>query len=337
MKTMLKLFAALFCLLCCAQAGAQTVLRIATVAPDGSFWMREMRAGAEEIARRSEGRVRIQYFPGGVMGNEQAVLRRIRIGQLQGGAFTGGGLATAWPNASLYSLPFLFRSHDEVDYVRARMDARLERGLEQTGFVSLGLAEGGFARLFSGVPVTRVGDLRGQKVWVPEGDPVAYAAMEALGLAPVTLPLTDVLTGLQTGLINIIASPPIGTVAFQWHTRVRFMTDIPLAYTWAQLVVDRRALERLRDDDQALVREVMRETYRKLDRQNRADNVQATAAMVAQGIRIVAPDVDELRAWQAVGERVTRTLVERGTYDRALYDALRQYLGAFRATAAGGA
>lgn len=332
-----RLIALLFLALFCAPVGAQSVLRLATVAPDGSFWMREMRAGAEEVARRTDGRVRIQFFPGGVMGNEQAVLRRIRIGQLQGGAFTGGGLTTAWPHASLYSLPFLFRSHDEVDYVRARMDARLEQGLADAGFVSLGIAEGGFARLLSGVPVTGIDDLRGQKVWVPEGDPVAYAAMEALGLTPVTLPLTDVLTGLQTGLINIVASPPIGAVAFQWHTRVGYMTDTPLAYTWAQLVIDKRAFERLRDDDRAVLREVMRGVYSTLDRQNRADNQQATEAMVRQGIRVVTPDAAELQQWQAVGERVTRTLIERGTYDAALYDELRRHLDAFRAASADGA
>ncbi|MCA1799308.1 MAG: TRAP transporter substrate-binding protein DctP [Xanthomonadaceae bacterium] len=333
-KQVPRLIVLLFLVLFCAPLSAQSVLRLATVAPDGSFWMREMRAGAEEVARRTEGRVRIQYFPGGVMGNEQAVLRRIRIGQLQGGAFTGGGLTAAWPQASLYSLPFLFRSHEEVDYVRTRMDARLERGLAAAGFVSLGIAEGGFARLMSGVPVTSVRDLRGQKVWVPEGDPVAYAAMEALGLAPVTLPLTDVLTGLQTGLINIVASPPIGAVAFQWHTRVAFMTDAPLAYTWAQLVIDRRAFERLREDDRAALSEVMRDVYRKLDRQNRADNLQATGAMVRQGIQVVTPDDVELREWQAIGDRVTRTLIERGTYDAALYQELRLHLDTFRAAPA---
>src|SRR5690606_10010259 len=126
-----RILLTMLALLCVSPGVAQTTLRLATVAPDGSFWMREMRAGAEEIRTRTDGRVRIQYFPGGVMGNEQAVLRRIRIGQLQGGAFTGGALAPVYRDASLYTLPFLFRSHDEVDFIRARFDAELERGLEQ--------------------------------------------------------------------------------------------------------------------------------------------------------------------------------------------------------------
>ncbi|MEX0900240.1 MAG: TRAP transporter substrate-binding protein DctP [Gammaproteobacteria bacterium] len=308
----------------------QTTLRLATVAPDGSFWMREMRAGAEEIRARTEGRVRIQYFPGGVMGNEQAVLRRIRIGQLQGGAFTGGALAPVYRDAALYTLPFLFRSHDEVDVIRAKFDAELEAGLEQAGFVSFGLAEGGFARLLSGSPVSGLKDLAGKKVWVPEGDAVAYAAMEALGLTPTTLPLTDVLTGLQTGLINIVASPPIGAIAFQWHTRVRYMTDTPLAYTWAQLIIDRRAFNRLTKTDQAIVTEVMRAVYARLDGQNRRDNESATAAMVARGIELVSPTEEELRAWHEIGDRITRNVIDRGTFDAGLYRRVRAALDEYR-------
>ena len=330
---MFRILAVLLSLTLAAPLAAQTTtLRLATVAPDGSFWMREMRAGADEIAARTDGRVRIQYFPGGVMGNEQAVLRRIRIGQLHGGAFTGGSLSQLYRNASLYALPFLFRSHDEVDHVRGLFDAELERGLYEAGFVSFGLAEGGFAKLLSAKPVVRISDLDGQKVWVPEGDPVAYAAMEALGLAPTTLPLTDVLTGLQTGLIDIVASPPIGAVAFQWHTRVNYMTDTPLAYTWAQLIVERRAYERIAEADRAVVDEVMRGVYERLNAQNRLDNVSATDAMRERGIEVVSPDADELARWHEVGERVTRTVIERGTFDAELYGRVRAALDAYRAT-----
>lgn len=325
------LFPIVLALACVATAEAQTVLRLATVAPDGSYWMREMRDGAAEIERRTEGRVRIQYFPGGVMGNERAVMRRIRIGQLQGGAFTGGSLTQVYADASIYSLPLLFRSYAEVDHVRARVDPLLMKGLEDAGFVSFGIAEGGFARLLSSAPVTAVGDLKGQKVWVPEGDPVAYAAMEALGLSPITLPLTDVLTGLQTSLIDVIASPPIGAVAFQWHTRVRYMTSTPLAYTWAQMIIDKRAFDRLKDSDRAIVREVMGATYESLDRQNRVENQVAIEAMRRQGIQIVAPDALELTQWRAIADRVTRALVDRGVYSQALYNEIREHLDGLRA------
>lgn len=324
-------------ILVCAMSPAlaqATVLRLATIAPDGSTWMREMRAGAGEIERRTEGRVRIQYFPGGVMGNEQAVLRRIRIGQLHGGAFTSGSLSAIHSDNLVYTLPFLFRSYDEVDYVRSRMDGVIERRLVRHGLVSLGMAEGGFAMLMSKAPISTLEDLRGKKVWVPEGDAVAYAAMRALGLSPVTLPMTDVLTALQTGLVDTVVTPPIGAIAFQWHTRITHVTDVPLAYTWAQLVVDARALRRLSDGDRRVVEEVMRETYGRLDEQNRVDNRQAYEALLSQGVEPVSVDRAELERWESLAGEVNRGMVEDGEIDRELYTELVSHLETYRRSAA---
>src|SRR5690606_37774829 len=130
------------------------------------------------------------------MGNDAQVLRKIRIGQLQGGAFTAGGLAERYSALNLYGTPLLLRSLDEVDYVRQRMDEELRQGLEAAGFVSFGFIEGGFAHLMANDPIRSVDDMRRRKVWVPEGDQISFVAMESLGLSPVVLPVTDVLTGL---------------------------------------------------------------------------------------------------------------------------------------------
>ena len=118
-------------LLALASLPAQAVdIKIASVAPDGSRWMQQMRAGAEEVARRTDGRVAIKFYPGGVMGNDAQVLRKIRIGQLQGGAFTAGGLGERYGALNLYGIPLLFRSLDEIDAVRAVFDPELEAVLE---------------------------------------------------------------------------------------------------------------------------------------------------------------------------------------------------------------
>jgi TRAP-type C4-dicarboxylate transport system substrate-binding protein len=225
-------------LLIATPVAAQTQqLKIATLAPDGSSWMNEMRAAAREIRERTDGRVEFRFYPGGVMGNDQSVLRKMRIGQLHGAAFTGGGIAEVYPDIHVIGLPFLFRDFDEVDHLRKTFDPVLRQGLEDAGYVNFGIAEGGFAKIMSTRAVQKTAHLRNEKAWVPDNDRISFRVMEALGVSPVRMPMTDVLTGLQTGLINIIASPPIAAVAFQWHSRVRFMTDTPLAYTWAQLVL----------------------------------------------------------------------------------------------------
>ncbi|MCK5378444.1 MAG: TRAP transporter substrate-binding protein DctP, partial [Acidobacteria bacterium] len=109
-------------------------LKIATLAPDGSFWMTEMRQGAEDIEKATDGRVKLRIYPGGTMGNDQAVLRKMRIGQLHGGMMTGQSLAEVTSDLQLYGLPFLFKSYDEVDAVREQMDATLVQKLEAKGY-----------------------------------------------------------------------------------------------------------------------------------------------------------------------------------------------------------
>ena len=305
-------------------------LKIATVAPDGSAWMKAMRKGGDEIRQRTDGRVNFKFYAGGVMGNDKSVLRKIRIGQLHGGAFTAGGLSGVDHDLVLYGLPLQFRSLAEVDYIRQHLDQDLIDGLERDGFVSFGFAEGGFALLMSDVPVRTIADMRGKKVWVPEGDTVSYQVMESLGLAPVTLPLTDVMTGLEAGLINIIPSSAIAAVAFQWYTRIKYVTDTPLSYLFATLVIDKRAFSRLAPADQQVVREVMGRIYRDLDRQNRGDAASAKAAMRAQGVTFLTPEAAEVGRWRAVAGKVTAQLRAEKAFSPALYDRLQTLLADYR-------
>ena len=130
-------------------ANAATTIKIATVAPDGTAWMREMRAAADAVKTKTADRVEIKFYPGGVMGDEPAVLRKMKIGQLQGGAFTGGEISAVVKDAQIYSLPFLFKTPDEVDKVRAELDPLLKKSFEQAGFEALGISGGGFAYLMS--------------------------------------------------------------------------------------------------------------------------------------------------------------------------------------------
>lgn len=310
--------------------GQAVDLKIATVAPEGSYWMRAMRQGAEEIKARTGGRVVLKLYGGGVMGSEKSVFRKIRIGQLHGGAFTGSALEEIYPDAKLYGLPLVFRSYGELDYVRERMDKDLLAGLEKAGFVSFGFANAGVAMLMAGVPARDIGDLKGQKVWVPEGDAPSYAIMESVGLAPVPLPITDVMTGLQTRLIDAVVAPAVGAIAFQWHTRVRYVTDTPLAFPVATLVIDKRAFSRLAPEDRQTVRKIMDRLYRDFDRQARLENEAATRALMKQGLSMVEPSVEEVDRWRESADRVIRQLAGQGAFSPALYARLLELLAEYR-------
>ncbi|MEM9323776.1 MAG: TRAP transporter substrate-binding protein DctP [Pseudomonadota bacterium] len=310
---------------------AAETFKLATVAPENSQWMRDMRSGAKEISERTDGRVKIKLYGGGVMGNDNKVLRKIRIGQLHGGAFTAGSLMSIYPDLSVYGLPLLFNSQEEVDFVRERFDAQLKTGLEDAGYVSFGFAGGGFAMVLGNEPVRTLEDLDNQKMWVPEGDTISYAGMEALDLSPVTLPVTDVLTGLQTGLLDVVATPPVGALVLQWHTKVKYVTPMPLVYTMAFIAIDKKRFDRLSAEDQAVVDDVLTGIYANFEQVNRTDNEKALAALESVGIEIVALEDGELNKLRGQVESVNRELAEDNVFSLELYEALTGALAEYRA------
>jgi TRAP-type transport system periplasmic protein len=329
---MKKLFLTILVLACSLPLQAAT-LKIATVTPEGSQWMKDMRAGAKEIKERTNGRVEIKYYGGGVMGSDQKVLSRIRIGSLQGGAFTPTALASQYSGLNLYGLPMVFDSAEEASYVRARMDSKLSAGLEEAGYVSFGFAAGGFALLMSNTPIQKFDDLKGKKVWIPEGDTISRQAMEALSLTPVTLPLTDVLTGLQTGLIDIVGMSPIGALVLQWHTKIKYISDLPLLYTLGFMAVDKKSFYKLSAEDQAIVREVMGGIYQNFDKSNLVDNAGAREAILNTGIETVSLEVADYEEVRDALMDLNAKLADKGLFSKELYDEMLTYIAEYRSGA----
>jgi TRAP-type C4-dicarboxylate transport system substrate-binding protein len=278
---------------------ADTVtLKIATISPDGTSWMRAYRAAAKQIEKETEGRVKLRYYPGGVMGNEKSVLRKIRIGQLQGGAVVSGGLAEINPDTQLYSLPLALQNYDEVDRVRKEFDTLILEKLKESGFISYGLTEGGFSYMMSDRKISSLEEAKGKKIWIPEGDRISRVALESLDISPVPLPITDVLTGLQTGLINTVAAPPTATIALQWHTRVKFLNTLPILYSYGSVVISEKALKNVSTEDQGILEKVFKKTMAGLDAETRKDNKEAMEALKKQGIAFYDIDPKEVDTWR---------------------------------------
>ena len=305
-------------------------LKIATLAPDGTSWMKQMRKGAAEISKRTDGRVKIKFYPGGVMGNTNTVLQKMRIGQLQGGAFTGSDLSQVYPDAQLYSMPMVFSSYEEVAYVRQRMDDTLIKGLADKGMVVLGISDGGFAYIMCKKPLRQLGDLKGQKVWLPEGDVLTETVFKSAGIAGIPLPVADVYTGLQTGLLDTVAGVPTGIIAFQWYTSVTYFTDVPLMFLTGMFAVDSKAFKRIKPDDQKIVREVMTRIFKDLDAVNRADNKSARSALKSQGIEFVHPDAAEQNNWETIAKNGRKKMIDRAKYTPALVDEMLGYIQEYR-------
>jgi TRAP-type C4-dicarboxylate transport system substrate-binding protein len=306
------------------------VLKIATLSPEGSEWMQKMRAGAKEIALKTGNRVKFRFYPGGIMGNDKAVLRKIRIGQLHGGAVTAGSLAKVYPELRLYFLPMIFKSFGEVDYVRKHLDAPLIDGLEKEGFVTFGFAEGGFAYVMSKSPVRNNDDLRNQKVWMPNTHATTLEVMESFGIKPIPLPFADVRTSLQTGLIDAVTVSPIGAIVLQWHTQVKYLTDMPLAYVYGMLAIDRKAFAEISPEDQEIVRDIMRQVFGDMDHKNRKNNVDALRVLGNHGIQFVKLDSETENQWQQAASAVAVRLIEVGGVSRHMMDLLNGHLREYR-------
>ncbi|MBD3670127.1 MAG: TRAP transporter substrate-binding protein DctP [Gammaproteobacteria bacterium] len=305
-------------------------LKIATAAPDGTMWMQELRSAAKSIEERTSGRVDFRFYPGGVMGSDKSVLRKIRIGQLHGGLITGGGLATVYSDANLYNLPFMFQTYDEVDYIRSKMDPVILKGLEEQGYKSFGFSEGGFAYMMANKPLYGISDLEGLKVWIPEGDRISKAAFEAAEISPLPLPLADVLTGLQTGLIDTVAASPVGTIALQWHTQVSYLTDAPLMYLYGGMMVKKSAFERLSRPDQVIVEEEMGKAFKRINDQNRADDSRALEVLKTVGIQFVEPPKEEQASWRKLSDAAIQELLSSDHLTKANYEKMLKLLADYR-------
>jgi TRAP-type C4-dicarboxylate transport system substrate-binding protein len=309
-------------------------LKIATLSPEGTGWMKMLRQAANNIEERTNGSVKLKIYPGGVMGDDKAVLRKLRVGQLHGAALTSGGVMQPYQDIVLYNLPLTFRSQEEVDYVRERMDAKLMAGLAEKKFVGFGVAEVGFAYPMMQKAVTSVAEFQDLRVWAPDNDPGAMKAYSSFDVTPIPLPIADVLTGLQTGLINTIGSPPIGAIALQWHTQVSHALNLPLLYVYGSFVIAERAFNRLSEAEQQVVTEELSAGVKGVDRESRVDNEKAAAALSKQSIVWLDPQPEEAAEWFALAAEANAKLIDEGYVSRAMYDEMMQHLSDYRAAAA---
>lgn len=305
-------------------------IKFATLAPEGSTWMNIMHQLDDELYERSGGKLGFRIYAGGVSGDEKDVLRKIRVGQLHAAGFTGVGMGEILPEIRILDLPFLFFNYDEVDHLLSKMkDTFQERFLER-GFVLLGWAEVGFVHFFSKEPIQTQEDLRARKLWVWQDDPLALAYFQALGVSPIPLAVTDVLTSLQTDLVDTVYTSPLGVIALQWHTKVSYMSALPMADAAGAVLVSKRVFDRLPPEDQMLLRELTPQYMRQLVLQTRSDNTRSIEVLRQRGMKVVSPPSPEkIEGFLATGREAQESLVGK-LFSRKLLDTVRQTLEDFR-------
>ena len=219
-------------------------------------------------------------------------------------------------------MPFLFRSQDEVDKVRAKVDPLVKDSVRKTGYELLGMSGGGFAYLMSTKDIKTREDLKSAKVWVPQGDEIAELTFKTAGVTPIPLPLSDVYTSLQTGLIDTAANTDAGAIAFQWHTKIKHVVDMPAIYVVGEVLIDRKAFDALSEADRKVVSAEFDAGFARLEKLNRADNASAREALKKQGITFFTPEASEHAKWEGIGAETYKQLTTQHAFSPELQKAL---------------
>ena len=309
-------------------------LKIATAAPDGSSWMHALRQAGTDVEAATQGRVEIKYYPGGVRGNDQQVLRRIRGRQLDGAIVQTGVFSQLFNDVLIYNLPMVFRNLDEVDAVRPAIDPLLVAGLADAGFVAFGIAEVGMAYAMSTKEARSLADARRLKVWSPQGDRPAERILSAFRIKPIPLGLAEVLSGLQTDLIDAVAAPPVAVFPLRWQTRLKYVLDLPFMYVYSLFVVSDRSLRDVADADIATVKRIMGAAVADVDRLNRAGHDAAWQALRTQGLRFLTPTGAEVAEWRAAASAAQQVWIDEGIVSEDMHATLMKALGEARSAQA---
>lgn len=323
------LFALLMLALLISSGFAQQI-KFATVAPEGSTYLKVLREYTSEVEKLTNGKVTFKIYPSQIQGDEKDVLRKIRLGQLHSAGFTGVGLGEIMSEIRVLELPMLFRNSDEVDYITSKFYDLFDKKFEENGFIILGWADVGFAYVFSQKPIASINDLKGVKMWMWEGDPVAEATFKSLGVSAIPLSLTDVLTSLQTNLIEAVYVPPLPCVTLQWYTRLNTMTDVPLANVSGAVLISKKMFDKLEPEHQKILRDKGREYMARLVQESREDNQEAIELMKQNGIQIVKVSEEHLREFETAARRAHQDLVGK-LYPRELLDQVTNSIEEFRA------
>lgn len=314
------------------QAKKIYTLKFATLAPAGTTWVNMLQDWADEVRRESQGRLLFKIYPGGVQGDEPDVLKKIRFGQLQGGAFTGYGIGHIYSPTRVLELPFLFNDIEEIDYVRKQFMPDIEQGYRDNGYELLGWMEVGFVYFFSREPIQSLSDLQHRRIWNWQGDPMGQAFFDASGLSPVPLSIIDVYTSLSTGLIDTVYAPPLGAIAMQWFTKTRYITDVPMANGIGSLVVSRRFFQDLPQDLQKLLKRTGEVTGERLIDATRRDNIEGLEVLKQRGMQIVE-GAEDLHSGEVENIRIRagEQLMANGYIPRTVIDRVNSWLADYRA------
>ncbi len=307
----------------CAQALSAQTIKVGSLAPVGSSWDTTLKKIAAEWMRLSGGKVRLVIYPGGIVGDEPDMIRKMRIGQLQAAAMTALGIGRIYAPVLSLGFPLLVRSDEEIDLLLERMGPRLEAGIEKAGYKVVAWSTSGWIYYYSREPVSKPADLKKQKLWMWEGgDSRELSTWMSLGFQVVPLKSTDVLIALQSGMIDAYCVSPIAAAVYQWFALTPNMLDLKWSPLYGGLVLTRSAWQQVPADLRPGLQQSAREIGRQMNEANRENERQALAVMKSRGLQIRRPPREDVAQWEKVvaeaAGQIVGEMIDRDSYEAAL-------------------
>ena len=314
-----------------AKEKAKVIIKMATIAPRGSSFVKVYEEFQEEVRKATNNEVGFKIYWGGVQGEEKDVIRKIKLKQLHGGGFMGTGLGYIVPEVRVTEIPYMFWNYDEVSYVRSKLEDTMNRYFDEAGFVVLGWIEVGFIYSFSKVPITSLEIARKQKWWSLDGDPIGKAIFKALDISPIPLSISDVATSLSTNLIDTASSTPYGALAFQWHTRFKYMSEYPTTHILGASVITKEIWNKISPESRDKILVIAKGYHDKFNRASREENAKSIELLKKSGISVVRVDIadDQIQYVLDASEKASESLVGV-LYPQELLDQTLSYLEEYR-------
>ncbi|MFI5371234.1 MAG: TRAP transporter substrate-binding protein DctP [Candidatus Eisenbacteria bacterium] len=284
-----------------AQA-APSVIKLATLVPDGSVWDQSLKQAGAEWSRDTAGRVSLRVYPGGVAGSEEDVIRKMRIGQLQAAAVTVAGLAQIDPAFKVFTIPMFFDSYPELRAVLDKMTPMLKQRLDEKGFVLLNWGHGGWVHVFAKQPVSSVGDLKKLRLWVGVGDDRISQLWKKNGFQPVAVSTTDILSGLQSGMLDAIYITPLAALSLQWFRTTPYMSEIGLAPLVGGTIITKSAWSKLSAADQQAITASCHKLELQLEAQVPKQDSTSVAEMQKRGLKVAPVSPAQATEWRQTAE-----------------------------------
>ena len=322
-------------LLTAVGAKAQTRVRLATLLPRGSSHYQILVGMGQQWRTLSGGGITLTIYPDGTMGGEEDTVRRMRVGEMQAATLSVSGLSEIDPSiGALHKIPMQYRSLEELEYVRAKMQPELEQRLEQKGFVVLFWADAGWVHIFSRQPAMRPDDFKKTKVFVGVSDQEEIAMVKGLGFQAVPLAWTDVLTSLQTGLVDSVPTAPFLALAGQYDLVAHHMLELNWVPLVGATVMTKKTWERISPDKREELLKASSEAGRQMQSRSRIESNEAVEAMKRRGLHVHAVSPELESEWRHFAEGIYPKM--RGTMVPAdMFDDVRRLVSEYRA--AGGA